>query len=156
MSEHQQDLLFVYGTLQSGHENRFGQLLQSRARLVGDGVIQARLYFISDPDAPGRGYPGALPSPSPSDLVYGEIYDVAEQADVWSALDEYEGCSAAWPEPHEFLRRAVPVQRIDAKSQENPMVVAQCYLYTWDVSRADLIADGRFSRYCATQRGSVV
>lgn len=134
------ELLFVYGTLMTHAAHPLGELMREHASLVGAGSIQAKLYYINDPDDPSRYYPGAVPSPFRHDRVHGELYEVhrAHEA-VYEALDHYEGCSPAWPEPHEFLRRRVRVHL--ACGAEH---IASCYLYTWDLSAAQLIEKGNF------------
>ena len=135
------DLLFVYGTLQTVAQHPMGDLLRRHARLVGEGSICARLYIIDDPEDPGANYfPGAMPSPEPTDRVYGEIYEVVDPAPLMPQLDRLEACSDDWPEPHEFLLRSVEVQREGASS-----IRAWCYLYTWDVTGAERITMGRFT-----------
>ncbi|MEM8979421.1 MAG: gamma-glutamylcyclotransferase family protein [Pseudomonadota bacterium] len=133
--------LFVYGTLLTSSEHPMGTLLRQHARLSARGSIQARLYQIDDPDAPGKNtYPGALPSPNPDDRVHGEVYAVMDPDTLYPAFDDFEACGPAWPEPHEFLLREVTVSLADGLSRK-----AMCYLYTWDVSSAQLIPSGRFT-----------
>ncbi len=131
--------LFVYGTLLTSAEHAMGAKLRSQARLVGTGSIQARLYIINDPDAPGQNfYPGALPAADPNDRVYGEVYEVLKREGLFEAFDEFEACSANWPEPHEFMRRTVTVMLEDGGAQ-----TAATYLYTWDVGDAEPVPSGR-------------
>jgi len=133
--------LFVYGTLLTVADHPMGNLLRTHGALRGRGSIRARLYMIDDPDDPGQNfYPGALPSGDPQDRVYGELYNLTDPGAVLPQFDEYEACSANWPEPHEFLRRTVPVTLEDGET-----VSAVTYLYTWDVSGARHIASGRFN-----------
>ena len=133
--------LFVYGTLRASAEHPMGDLLRANAELVGSGTIQARLYIIDDPDMPGENsYPGALPSANPGDRVHGELYLLRNPDTVLPSFDDFEACSARWPEPHEFLRRRVSVSCADGSQ-----VQAVCYLYTWDVTSAQPVATGRFT-----------
>lgn len=139
MTAGNRDLLFVYGTLLKRADHSLGSLMRSRSRLVGEGIIRARLYLIRDPDDAQNFYPGALPSAGERDHVYGEVYEITAPGEVYPVLDDYEACSPKWPEPHEFLRRRVTV-RLDSGME----VEATCYLYSWDVSRAEPIATGRY------------
>lgn len=137
-----QPKLFVYGTLLAVAEHAMGALLRQNGALIGPGHIQARLYMIDDPDAPGENsYPGALPSPDPADRVHGELYEVHNPKTVFDAFDDFEACSARWPEPHEFLRRPVTVTMVDGTD-----LPATSYLYTWDISTATPIPSGRFTQ----------
>ena len=134
------DRLFIYGTLLAVAEHPMGDLLRTAGRFVGVGAIQARLYVIDDPDAPGQNaYPGAVPSPDPADQVHGEIWAVHDPA-IWPRLDAFEACSDDWPEPHEFLLRAVEV-----RMEDGSLLPARSYLYTWDVSTAQHLPDGRYA-----------
>ncbi|MEZ5924249.1 MAG: gamma-glutamylcyclotransferase family protein [Hyphomicrobiaceae bacterium] len=136
-------LLFVYGTLLTVARHPMGDLLREKARPAGLGSIQARLYVIQDPDDPRNAYPGAKPSGDPRDRVHGALYEIVSDVEaVLAELDRYEACTPDWPEPHEFLRRRVPVRREDGSTCH-----AVCYLYTWDVSDARPIATGRYDIY---------
>lgn len=135
------DHLFVYGTLLTVADHPMGALLRQHATFAGRGAIRARLYIIDDPDDPRQNsYPGAVPSGDVSDLVHGELYRLTNPESVLPQFDDYEACSPNWAEPHEFLRRRVPVSLDDGRALE-----AICYLYTWDVSRARHIPTGRFT-----------
>lgn len=134
------DPLFVYGTLMSVARHPMGDLLRASGRSLGFGSIQARLYVIDDPDDPGKNYyPGAVPSANPADRVFGELHEVRD-ADVFAAFDRFEACAPGCTEPYEFLRRPVHVT-LDSGAQ----IWARSYLYTWDVSGAQLIPSGRYS-----------
>lgn len=140
--------LFVYGTLRASAEHPMGDLLRANADLVGPGSIQARLYIIDDPDMPGENsYPGALPSRDPDDRVHGELYHLTAPDTVLPAFDDFEACSAQWPEPHEFMRRRASVSLADGSQ-----VQAVSYLYTWDVASAHRVASGRFTDVATTVR----
>jgi len=140
--------LFVYGTLLTVSQHPMGELLRRTADPVGKGAIQARLYVIDDPDLPGQNaYPGALPSPDPADRVHGEVYRLRDAAAVLPVFDEYEGCSDAWPEPHEFVLRTVRV-----RMQDGGTLAAVSYLYTWDVSGARHLPSGHFTETASEVR----
>ena len=132
--------LFVYGTLMANSTHPVANLLRQHARLTARGSIQARLYVVNDPDQSGtNSYPGAIPSPDPNARVYGELYAILEPDLIYPDFDAYEGCSDAWPEPHEFLLRPVTVSMANGKSK-----TAVAYLYTWDVNQALYIPEGRY------------
>jgi gamma-glutamylcyclotransferase (GGCT)/AIG2-like uncharacterized protein YtfP len=133
------DLLFVYGTLLKRADHPLGALMRARSRLVGEGSIRARLYHICDPDDAANFYPGAVPAGGEHERVHGEVYELDGAAELFQVLDHYEACSPSWPEPHEFLRRRVPVRLARGGGAQ-----ACCYLYTWDVTTAAWIASGRY------------
>ena len=133
--------LFVYGSLLTSAKHPLGEMLRSRATLIGTGYIRARLYMIADPRTGADAYPGAVPSRSAADRVHGELYVLkGDPSGLFKILDDYENCSAEFPEPHEFRRRDVSVMLNDGTSAS-----AIAYLYNWDVSRARRLPGGRFS-----------
>ena len=142
------DLLFIYGTLKAASGHPLGQLLRDNATYVGSGSIQARLYIVTEFDEQGpNSYPGALPSPDPGDRVHGEVWRVNDPNAVWPALDRHEACSDDWPEPHEFRLSRVPVAMDDGRR-----LLAQSYLYAWDVTGALPVPSGRFDEVAPTVR----
>ena len=140
--------LFVYGTLLTVARHPMGNLLREHGEYTGCGSIRARLYIINDPDAPDQNfYPGAVPSGNVGDRVHGELYSLRAPELVLEQFDDYEACSARWPEPHEFLRR-----RVDVLLDCGTIQPAITYLYTWDVTTARHIASGRFTEVSPTVR----
>ena len=132
--------LFVYGTLLQGANHPLGEFLRANAELIGPGSIQAQLYVITEPQSGAETYPGAVPSTDPATRVYGELYALkGNAAELLAVLDDYENCSADWPEPHEFRRAIVPVALSAGRTLR-----ATAYLYCWDVSRARRLPGGRF------------
>lgn len=125
--------LFVYGSLMNLTEgNRFDQL-KPYCRYLGEGTLQARLYRVQN-------YPGAVLSECDHDQVYGELYEVSNIERVLITLDDYEECSSAFPEPHEFVRQLLPIN-----SMQHCMVKAWTYLYNYDISNLERISSGRWS-----------
>lgn len=134
--------LFVYGTLLAEAQHPMGALLRKHGHVVGRGHIQARLYIIEEVDDQGpNSYPGAVPSPVAEDLVHGMVYEVTNPGPVFEAFDDFEACAPGWPEPYEFLLRP-----IDVTMKDGAILRAASYLYTWDTSRATLVASGRFEQ----------
>lgn len=135
--------LFVYGTLMTTANHPIGARLREESDLIGLGWIRARLYHIEDPEDPGQRYPGAVPSGYDNDRVHGEVYALHNGAEALiAAFDIYEACDPSRPEPHEFMRRRVPVTMDD-----NRVIDAISYLYSWDLSRATRVPSGRFNRH---------
>ena len=133
--------LFVYGTLLSEAQHPMGDLLQAHATEHADGVIQARLYLITEEDSLGTNtYPGAVPSPHSEDKVHGKVFAVYDPEAIFPAFDEFEACAPGRPEPYEFLLRP-----IDVLLKNGGTLRAEAYLYTWDTSRAVHLPSGRYS-----------
>lgn len=133
--------LFVYGTLLTVADHPLGHRLRSAADYVGLGWIRACLYHVEDPDRPGFGYPGAVPSRHEHDRVHGELYALRDAHRLLAEVDIYEACDPTRPEPHEYLRRRVPVTL-----SSGHVVPAFCYFYGWDLSRATRVPSGQFNR----------
>lgn len=96
--------LFVYGTLRRDSVHELHQLLARHARFLGDARVRGRLFDLGS-------YPGMVLDQS-SGLVAGELYEITSNwADVIARLDEYEGCTAEDPQPHQYRRELVEVLR---------------------------------------------
>jgi len=139
--------LFVYGTLLTAADHPMGARLRAGATLIGSGWMQACLYHIDDPEDPGNRYPGAVPSGHEEDRVFGEVYHLHTVDDLLRAFDVYEACDATRPEPHEFIRRRIPITLEDGR-----VIPAISYFYAWDVSRASRIPSGRFEEAARSVR----
>ncbi len=126
------DYLFVYGTLMQNSAHPMHRLLQQHSEFVCRGWIRAQLYQIHN-------YPGALLSNDDRDKVHGEVYRLTTPS-VLAQLDDYEECSAAFPEPHEYQRLPVDVTINRAKH-----VTAWAYIYNYPVNPHSRILSGRFS-----------
>ena len=124
------DYLFVYGTLMQG-QHPMHKLLREHSEFIGYGWITAQLYQI-------RNYPGVIVSDQPDDKVFGELYLLTDKA-VLAQLDDYEECSAAFPEPHEYRREQINVHLSTAVSY-----TAWVYLYNHPVTASQRIRSGRF------------
>ena len=100
MSRH----LFVYGTLRTVARHPMHRVLELNARLVGDAIVQARLYDLGS-------YPGIVPSDQPDDTVIGELYEFFESKteEALRLLDDYEQMSPRFPEPHQYKRVLINV-----------------------------------------------
>jgi gamma-glutamylcyclotransferase (GGCT)/AIG2-like uncharacterized protein YtfP len=105
--------LFVYGTLRRDNGDAIHSLLQKRARLVGDGTVGGQLFDLGE-------YPGLVLSPSASEKVYGEVYELDPSVleVTIRALDDYEGIGSADPQPQEYRREAVRVNMDDGSTLE--------------------------------------
>ncbi|MCX4191471.1 gamma-glutamylcyclotransferase family protein [Methylophaga sp. OBS1] len=123
--------LFVYGTLMHNSEHPMHQVLQAHSEFVCHGRIRAQLYQIHD-------YPGAVLSNMADDEVHGEVYRLATPS-VLAQLDDFEECSAAFPEPREYRRQTVEVTVSGGKS-----ISAWAYIYNHPVDPNKRIVNGRF------------
>lgn len=92
--------IFVYGTLRRDTQHQLFHLLARHARFLSEATVPGRLYDLGD-------YPGML-YPERGRVV-GELYTVypPQWESVIERLDEYEGCTASDPEPHEYRREVV-------------------------------------------------
>jgi gamma-glutamylcyclotransferase (GGCT)/AIG2-like uncharacterized protein YtfP len=122
--------LFVYGTLMQG-QHPMHDVLSADSQFISHGWILAQLYQIRD-------YPGVALSDKPEDKVFGELYLLTNPA-VLQQLDDYEECSAAFPEPHEYRREEVEVFISSAVSY-----MAWVYVYNHPLDKARLIRSGHF------------
>lgn len=95
--------------------------LARRARFVADAYVQGQLYDIGS-------YPGLIESSISGELVAGELYDVHNDEELLARLDDYEQCSAEYPEPWEYQRKKLSVRRDDGQ-----WVDAWVYVYNWPV-----------------------
>lgn len=93
-------ILFVYGSLRPACRNPMSRYLEGRATLLGTGRLRGVLYDL--------GWYAALVAGG-AETVSGEVYRVAEPA-VWKTLDRYEGCSAEFPGPTEYVRTLLPIR----------------------------------------------
>ena len=129
--------LFVYGTLlMSGNE--FADYLQEHCILLGQGKFKGRLYNAGE-------YPGAIVDTSTDQYVYGGIYLIDNPQKILEVIDRYEGIGANEPQPHEYTRKLIKVEK-DAE-----VVTCWAYLYNWPVNRLVQIAGGNYVQYINTK-----
>ena len=126
------DLLFVYGTLQSGTNNEFARFLFSNSEVVGRGYFHGELYRVS-------WYPGAIQTDDPSKKVYGQLLRMTSNPKkVLAELDDYEGISDRYEPPHEYQRKVVDIH-LGEKTLKSWV-----YLYTFPVDDLEHIESGKF------------
>jgi gamma-glutamylcyclotransferase (GGCT)/AIG2-like uncharacterized protein YtfP len=123
-------LLFVYGTLRRGSAEPLALRLMEEAVWLGHAETRGFLYRID-------GYPGFIPDAG-GGAVTGDLFNIGGPGALLAALDEYEQCSPALPEPHEYRRAVVRVQTGEG------MMDAWTYIYAWPVDPLSLIASGDF------------
>ena len=125
------DYLFVYGTLMRG-THPMHTVLSEHAKFVSNGWITGQLYQIAD-------YPGAIASQQSEDKVFGELYQFSD-VQIIQLLDDYEECSAAFPKPHEYIRR-----RVNVYVTEMDISQAWTYFYNRSVASHQRLLSGRFT-----------
>jgi gamma-glutamylcyclotransferase (GGCT)/AIG2-like uncharacterized protein YtfP len=126
--------LFVYGTLRADLAHPMARVVGKHAKLVGRAYFGGKLFDLG-------GYPGAVPSPSASDRVAGELHRIepGQAAALLAELDRYEGWDPERPGESEFVRVRA---RIEADSGER----FEAWIYTYNRSTEDLarIASGDY------------
>lgn len=102
--------LFVYGTLRKDYVGavdaqqrgpEYGPhyaLLKPHARFECYAKVRGLLYDFGP-------YPGLVETQEPERYVFGEMYQVFNEKELWPALDDYEGCGEESPKPYLFVRR---------------------------------------------------
>lgn len=132
------EFVFVYGTLRRDAASPMHNILTENSDYFGEGFIQAELYEIDH-------YPGAVESGNKNDLVKGEIYKINNPELLFLQLDEYEGCSADFAQPHQYLRKQLPVYlERPTDSADRERVIAWVYIYNHDVSGLWKIGSGDY------------
>ncbi len=129
--------LFVYGTLRPDAVGTLGKgqrdrLARESRRLGAATMSGTRLYDL------GR-YPGLVESGEASDIVHGEVVELAnpDRTLVW--LDAYEGVIAGDVEASDYARLERPVRL--ARGTE---VSAWVYVFLRAVTHRRAIASGRW------------
>ena len=125
--------LFVYGSLMQGSSVPEALRFHQEATFLERGSLPGRLYALD-------GYPGAIyDSANREERIHGEIWRMHDPDATLAWLDGYEGCSPADAEPHEFVRRILPVA-----PEEDYHLACHVYLYNRFVDGRTLIPSGRW------------
>lgn len=98
------------------------QILLRYGEYVGEATMQGMLYEIGD-------YPGVVESTRSEDIVCGELYKILDDNVLLPLLDEYEECSKYFAQPHEYVRKILPITLTSGDS-----VTAWVYVYNRDVT----------------------
>lgn len=121
-------LLFVYGTLKRGQDNRWSRLLWEGAEFLGEAWLPGRLYRLGS-------YPGLREPTGPAQRVHGELARLRKPQELLRALDGYEGA--------EFERVLREVQLEGTGETHSAWV----YVHVGPVQDKDLIDSGKFSSH---------
>ena len=104
--------LFVYGTLRRDARHPMGRYLAEHAEHEGEAVLEeADLFDLGS--YPGVRVPGG-------GTVLGDVYALhPDTVDaVMARLDDYEGCGADDPPPHQYARQLLTVNLADEEDVE--------------------------------------
>jgi len=127
------DLVFFYGTLMRGFERPGRALIDPKLRPVGRGWIRAALFDLGI-------YPAAVPASE--DRVFGEVYEMTDQAAVLAALDGIEGYRPSEPDASLYTRVETPVTLDDGQVR-----TAWAYFYNAPLGRAQRIPSGDYREH---------
>lgn len=127
--------LFVYGILRRSFANPMSRLLRVNGRMIGQGVLDGRLFDVG-------AYPAAVDAEKGAAGVIGEVYALTRPDFVLRALDRFEGCAAGDPEPHLYLREQREVALHAGGSMR-----AWVYLYNRETRGLPAIPGGDYARY---------
>lgn len=123
--------LFVYGTLLQKHIQAEVDGM-SVLRFVGEGSVEEELYELGM-------YPGAVQKAG--GVVYGEVYELADAAQILRKLDEYEGYNPQNLKGSLYVRKTVEVRLND-----NTKTAAYAYFYNKTTRNHKKIPGGKWSR----------
>jgi len=125
------EFVFFYGTLMTPFNRPGRQRVNPKLAYTGRGSIHAALFDLGI-------YPAAVPADDDS-RVWGETYEMLDQAVVLSTLDEIEGYRPAEPERSLYLRTLVDVTLDDGRQ-----LPAWAYFYNAPLGRAQRIDSGDY------------
>lgn len=124
------DKVFFYGTLMGGFDRRRRAGIDTRMTFLGRGRIEADLFDLGL-------FPAAVPAPGHH--VWGEVYEVDDDATVMARLDEIEGYQPAEPDSSLYTRTAVPVE-----FESGDVDTVWVYFYNAPLGQAERIASGDY------------
>lgn len=124
--------LFVYGTLMTSSRVTVAERLRREGRLVGPAWTTGKLYDLGK-------WPGLRASASVSDVVHGELYEIASPEETFVWIDQYEGISTERYWEAEYVRAPRRVEMADGMG-----VTAWVYVYRRDVDEVWRLAGGRW------------
>lgn len=127
--------LFVYGTLLHSLKNQMADFVKQHSKPFSEGYFIGELYDLGE-------YPGAVLSENKNDKVWGQVFLLDSTSTVFSQLDEYEGISTRFSQPHLFVRKQVNVTTINDDT-------VNCWVYLYNLALAShvKIASGNYMEY---------
>lgn len=124
--------LFVYGTLRQAFALPVHDVMMRHCQFLALGTLRGQLYQVD-------GYPGVVELPHCRGRVAGELYRIIDKKELFKLLDDYEQCSAKYPEPHEFIRK-----QADISTYDGAVCQAWVYFYNRAVSGLVRISSGDY------------
>ena len=124
------DFVFFYGTLMAGFDRRRRAGIDTKLTYRGRGSIRASLFDLGI-------YPAAIPAPE--GVVWGEVYEMADQDAVLAALDDIEGYRMDDPDKSLYARSKTDVIMPDGSIEQ-----AWVYFYNAPLGKAPRIASGDY------------
>ena len=124
------DFVFFYGTLMAGFDRRRRAGIDTKLTYRGRGSIRASLFDLGI-------YPAAVPAPE--GVVWGEVYQMADQEAVLAALDDIEGYRPDDPDKSLYARSKADVTMPDGDTEQ-----AWVYFYNAPLGKAPRIASGDY------------
>ena len=140
MSSNETLHLFVYGTLQKDFGHPMFSYVEHYARFVSRAYTLGKLYDI------GR-FPGLVSSKNAEEKVWGEVYEIVDQENLFIFLDDYEGCTDADPQPHRYRRELCDVHLTDRMFGQ-----AWTYCYQWPVDDKNQIKGGSYLSFLGVKQ----
>lgn len=123
-------LVFVYGTLRRGSTHN--HLMTAVATYYMQATVTGQLFDIG-------AYPGLVMNPTTHHKVIGEVYRMKRGKIALAFLDDYEGCSARFAYPHEYVR-----QRAEVKLDNGRVISAWVYVYNASVNNKPEVKSGDY------------
>jgi gamma-glutamylcyclotransferase (GGCT)/AIG2-like uncharacterized protein YtfP len=126
--------LFAYGTLADGNPRQEIATAVKQLKSLGKGYIFARLYDLGE-------YPGALLDDSKRHKVFGKIFQLPNDSQILTRLDEYEAFDPRRPAGSLFVRKRTAINR-----PNHPPLTGWVYAYNGRVSSQPLIKHGHYAK----------
>lgn len=126
------EFIFVYGTLRKDATLNKHYMLEPHCSYYSEATMQAKLYDVD-------GYPGAILSDNPTDIVYGDVYKITNSAFMFSQLDHYESCSDNYPKPQEYRR-----EKLNISLSNGRKISAWVYLFNHNILNLKQIVSGDY------------
>jgi len=124
------DFVLFYGTLMAGFDRRRRAGIDTKLTYRGRGSIHASLFDLGI-------YPAAVPAPE--GVVWGEVYEMADQDAVLAALDDIEGYRPDDPDKSLYARSKADVTMPDGSRER-----AWVYFYNAPLGKAPRVASGDY------------